>query len=111
MQSSRQSLKYNAICKNNEIKIILNKNYIGLRSVIAGQVQTKLFKFRLSTTVREGACYLQEELPKAWGMILWNILCVNGMWSCYNGKIICWEFSSTAKNGLFLQQKQKDVTD
>lgn len=72
--------------EKNEIKITLNKNYVGLLSIVTEQVQTKLFKFRLSATVVEGTCHLQEELPKAWGMLLWDVLCVNGTWSFCNGK-------------------------
>lgn len=59
------------------MKITLNKSDVGLLSIITEQVQTNLFKFRLSTTVVEGTHYLQEELPKAWGIIL----CINGTWS------------------------------
>lgn len=36
------------------MKITLNKSDVGLLSIITEQVQTNLFKFRLSTTVVEG---------------------------------------------------------
>lgn len=58
------------------MKITFNNN-VGLLSIITEQVQTKL--------LLEKGDISQEKLLKAWGMIFWDVLSVNGTWS---GKII-----------------------
>lgn len=85
------------------MSITFDNNYAGLLSIITEQVQTKL--------LLEKGHFSQEKLLKAWGMMLWDVLCVNGTWSFCSGKIICWKFSSTAENSFFLQENEKGITN
>lgn len=90
------------------MKITLNKNYVGLLSVVSEQVQPELFKFSLSAAVVEGA-HPHEEPPKPSGMVLWDVLCVNRTWSSYNGKeFVVIDDSLEQKMAFCLQGKEKD---